>query len=216
MSDATYTERDRRYIQSHFRRLDDLVRSYGLDLETVRAAIAEEALPRPSYHVDGTDWVPEDFLERGLKDGLDPSRVRTRFLDDYAAAYEARYGRSPDPEKARQAWRDYLTGAYGVCLRHATPEGIVTKGYLITAIEELLATPRPEEEHWRTALAEAVAALDALERPFAAGDRERFGGLVSRDIYVTAVRRLFASILPPLPMRTPTPTEPTLPPGEKG
>jgi len=37
-------------------------------------------------------------------------------------------------------------------------------------------------------------ALDALERPFAAYDRERFGGLSSRDRLINATRGHFPKV----------------------
>ena len=57
-------------------------------------------------------------------------------------------------------------------------------------IERLTADPTPEDDEWRRELTAAVDALDALEKPFAAFDRERFGP-VSRDRCVTAVRERF-------------------------
>jgi len=191
-----WTERDRQYITTHYRRLEELCVARGVDLARVKTAIAQGALPRPAYRIDGADWVPEDFLDRGLVDTFDPDRVRDRFLADYQRAYQSRYGRCAAAAEAVQAWSDYLSGAYGVCLRHVTPEAIVAKGYLIETIQGLVATPQPDQDEWRAALTEAVDALDALERPFATGDRERFGGLVSRDLYVTAVRTLFPGLDP--------------------
>jgi hypothetical protein len=78
-----------------------------------------------------------------------------------------------------------------VCLRSVTPASIVAKGELMDRIERLTTDPHAEEEGWRRELSAAVNALDALERPFAAFDRERFGP-VSRDRCVTAVRERFA------------------------
>lgn len=71
-----------------------------------------------------------------------------------------------------------------------TPASIVAKGELMDMIERLTGDPAPEDDDWRRELTEAVDALDALEKPFAPFDRERFGP-ASRDRCVTAVRKRF-------------------------
>ena len=43
----------------------------------------------------------------------------------------------------------------------------------------------------RATLCPTVDGLDTLERQSAVGDRERLAGVMSRDIYVTAVRTSF-------------------------
>ena len=91
-------------------------------------------------------------------------------------------------EDEHAAW---LSGEYGACLRQTTPEAIVAKGALMTAIAALVAQPRPSNHQWLTALRGAVDALDALERPFAGYDRQRFGGPTSRDRLITAARERF-------------------------
>ena len=152
------TPEDVAYITANFVPLDD---------EAVRAEIAAGRLPKPAYVLDdGTEMVAPDHLalvERA--GGIDA-------LQDW---FEAR---------APGEWEAYLSGEYAVCLRSVTPESIVRKGELIARIEALLATGDPETD----ALREAVDALDALLRPFAPSDRVRFGGSVSRDRYVTALR----------------------------
>ena len=70
----------------------------------------------------------------------------------------------------------------------------MAKGSLMTAISALLARPQPAMESWRVALRGAVDALDALERPFARHDRERFGGPTSRDRLITATRTRFPDL----------------------
>jgi hypothetical protein len=137
--------------------------------ETVRAEIAAGRLPGPAYVLDdGTEMVAPDHLALVERAGG---------IDALRDWFEAR---------APGEWDDYLSGEYAVCLRSVTPEAIVRKGELIDRIEALLANGDPSAE-----LAAAVDELDALLRPFAPCDRIRFGGPVSRDRYVTAVRERF-------------------------
>jgi Family of unknown function (DUF6058) len=134
--------------------------------DAIRAEIAAGRLPKPAYVLDdGTEMVAPDHLaliERA--GGIDALR-------DWLEA------------RAPGEWEAYLSGEYAVCLRSVSPESIVRKGELIAEIDSLLdAEPPPER------LRAAVDELDALLRPFAPYDRIRFGGPVSRDRYVTAVR----------------------------
>jgi uncharacterized protein DUF6058/nucleotidyltransferase-like protein len=89
---------------------------------------------------------------------------------------------------------NHLHGLDPACLRSTTPEAIVAKGSLMTAISALLARPQPATESWRVALRGAVDALDALERPFARYDRGRFGGPTSRDRLITTTRTRFPDL----------------------
>ena len=66
----------------------------------------------------------------------------------------------------------------------------------MTAIAALLTAPRPLDQSWSLALLGAVDALDAIERPFAGYDRERFGGPTSRDRLITATRQRFPELWP--------------------
>jgi hypothetical protein len=78
-----------------------------------------------------------------------------------------------------------------VCLKRATPENIVRKGWLVPRIEQLMRNPRANDAVWRNKLSWMVDELDALERPFAAYDRIRFGSPRSRDRLITAARRAY-------------------------
>jgi len=66
----------------------------------------------------------------------------------------------------------------------------------MAAIEDAIAAPRPDDAGWRSGLRGDVDRLDEILRPFAAWDRQRFGGPVSRDRLVTAVRARFAEAWP--------------------
>ncbi len=138
-------------------------------LDEVRAAMAAGRLPAPAYVLDdGTAMVARDHLVLADEAGT-----------DLAAAFRARYvaAGGQDPQGA---WAGYLSGAYAMCLRSATPEAIARKEGLVEELEALLGDPRPGDATWRAALRSAVDALDALERPFAPLDEHRFGARPTR------------------------------------
>ena len=163
------TPADVAYITAHFVPLDAAVP----DPAAARDAIAAGRLPGPAYVLDdGTEMVAPDHLALAERAG-GVERLREWF--------EAR---------APGEWEDYLSGGYAVCLRSVTPEAIVRKDVLIGEIERLLAAdPQP-----LAPLRVAVDELDALLRPFAPCDRIRFGGPVSRDRYVTALRERYPAL----------------------
>jgi hypothetical protein len=158
------TEEDVAYITAGFVPLHD---------QAVRAEIAAGRLPKPAYVLDdGTEMVASDHLALAERaGGIDA-------LHDW---FEAR---------APGEWDAYLSGEYAVCLRSVSPEAILRKDELIATIESLLRADPPPLEPVRAAVDE----LDALLRPFAPYDRIRFGGPVSRDRYVTALRARFPAL----------------------
>lgn len=174
------------YLRSSFVRLDDLARAHGHDPAEVRGAIADRLMPGPAYVLeDGTELVSPDYFDlANLAGGFEALR------DWFARAYERAAERYPEAGTAEEQWEEYLTGIYAVCLRTVTPASIVAKGELMDTIERLTADPSPDDQAWRRELTAAVDALDALEKPFSAWDRERFGP-VSRDRCITSVRERF-------------------------
>ena len=156
------TPEDVAYITANFVPLTD---------ERVRAEIAAGRLPKPAYVLDdGTEMIAPDHLALAERAG------------GVGALREWFEARAPGE------WDDYLSGEYAVCLRAVSPEAIRRKGELIDGIAALLREEPPPREPLRAAVDE----LDALLRPFAPCDRVRFGGPVSRDRYVTAVRARFS------------------------
>jgi hypothetical protein len=177
---------DLSYLRSHFVPLEVLARAHGHDPAVVRRAIADRVLPAVPYVLeDGTELVAPDYFELA-----DMAGGFEALPEWFARTYERASVRYPEAGTAHEQWQEYLTGIYAVCLRAVTPASIVAKGELMDTIERLTADPRPEDESWRRELTAAVDALDALEKPFAPFDRERFGP-VSRDRCVTAVRERF-------------------------
>ena len=173
------------YLRTHFVPLDDLARAHGRDPAEVRAAIAAGRLPKPPYVLaDGAELVAPDFFALTEAAGGDEL-----LADWFADAYAAAAGGHPDADPLSDAWPDYLTGIYAVCLRSVSPATIVRKTLLVTEVERLLADAQPDDDGWLHALREAVDALDALEREFAQVDREI--GPVSRDRLVAGPKRDF-------------------------
>jgi hypothetical protein len=110
-------------------------------------------------------------------------------LDEVRAAMAA--GRLPAPAyvlddgtamvaRDHLAWAGYLSGAYAMCLRSATPEAIARKEGWSRNSRRCWAIRAPGDATWRAALRSAVDALDALERPFAPLDEHRFGARPTR------------------------------------
>jgi hypothetical protein len=166
------------YVQASFVPMDD----------AVRPLVERGLLPRATYVLpDGTPMVPADHAQLLEDAGGDPEAIAACFAERIVAAG----GPAEDVDDEYRAW---LSGEYGACLYSTSPESIRAKAGLMGAIGALLARPEPESEQWRATLRSTVDALDALERPFAAYDRERFGGPVSRDRLVTATRERFAEL----------------------
>jgi hypothetical protein len=180
------------YVRAGFVALDQLCAEHGRDEQATRASIAQGQLPAASYVLaDGTEMVPSDYF--ALADeagGVD--RLHDAFVDRYSAAADVEM---PQLATADEEWDAYLSGLYGVCLKHVTPETIVRKSALVAELELLLAAPQPESAEWEADLRRRVDELDALERPFApAYDRQRFGGPSSRDRLITAPRKSYPAV----------------------
>ena len=177
---------DLAYLRSSFVALDVLARTHGHDPAAVRRAIVDRLLPAVPYVLeDGTELVAPDYFELAhLAGGFEALPAW------FARAYAQAAARYPAAGTAEEQWEEYLGGNYAVCLRAVTPASIVAKGELMDTIERLTRDPAPGDDDWRGELTAAVDALDALEKPFAQFDRERFGS-TSRDRCITAVRERY-------------------------
>jgi hypothetical protein len=185
--EPSLTQADVEYILENFVRLDELCAVRGQSSDRVRALIAAGSLPAASYALqDGTEMVPAEYFEL-IDEAGGESALRGLFARRYLAA-------SGDDDEVGSEWEGYLSGAYGVCLKHVTPENIARKSALVAEIEGLLATPQPENADWRASLRAGVDELDELERPFAPEyDRARWGPS-SRDRCITAARELYPEV----------------------
>jgi hypothetical protein len=169
---------DIEYVRTTFAAMDD----------AVRPLVEHGVLPQATYVLpDGTPMVPPDHAALLDDVGGDLDAVAARFRERFLAA-------GGDPAAVDDEHQAWLSGEYGACLWQTTPEAIVAKSGLMAAITALLAEPRESDQRWRAAVKGAVDALDALERPFARYDRERFGGPSSRDRLIAATRQRFADL----------------------
>ena len=181
------TPADVEYIRENFVSLDELCASRGQSADRVRALIAAGSLPAASYVLeDGTEMVPAEYFEL-IDEAGGEGALRGLFARRYVAA-------AGDDDEVGSEWEGYLSGAYGVCLKHVTPENIARKSALVAEIEGLLAAPKPENGDWQASLRASVDELDELERPFAPHyDRARWGPS-SRDRCITAARELYPEV----------------------
>ena len=185
--ELSLTQADVEYIQANFVTLDEFCAVRGQSADRVRALIAGGNLPAASYRLeDGTEMVPEDYFEVADEAGGE-SALRGLFARRFLEA-------GGDEDEVGSEWEGYLSGAYGVCLKHVTPENIARKSALVAEIEGLLAAPQPDDGDWRARLQASVDELDELERPFAPHyDRARWGPS-SRDRCITAARELYPEV----------------------
>ncbi|TMQ91425.1 hypothetical protein ETD83_30940 [Actinomadura soli] len=171
---------DDAYATAWYADLEAVARAAGRDPGGVRRMMLDGRLPLPSYlRSDGTEMVPPDlFALAGRAGGVDA--LHGWFVAQW-----------DDPAAGQEEWAAYLSGQY-VCLRTVTPSTIQRKGALVTAITAMTtaapAGPDAGTPAWARRLHALVDELDALEPPFTAYDRLRFGGPVSREVCIDAVR----------------------------
>ncbi len=166
------TAADDAYVDRHFAALEPLCARHGQDPDAVRDHMLAGRLPLPGYlRSDGTEMVAPDLLEL-----VDEAGGLAKLPDWFR-------GHWSDPAEGAAEYESYLSGQ-NVCLHRLHPVTMRRKAELVRAITEAL--PQPDS---LAALHALVDELDALEPPFTAYDRLRFGGPVSRDTCIDAVRR---------------------------
>ncbi|WUI03247.1 DUF6058 family natural product biosynthesis protein [Spirillospora sp. NBC_00431] len=174
--DHPMTPADDAYVTAWYAPLEQVCHAAGRDPAGVRAAMLDGRLPLPSYlRSDGTEMVPRDLFALAERAGGDDA-LRGWFVAQW-----------DDPAAGEAEWAAYLSGQY-VCLRTVSPATIQRKDALVTAITAEPGAPDAGTPAWTRRLHALVDELDALEPPFTAYDRLRFGGPVSRDVCVDAVR----------------------------
>ncbi|MFF7246744.1 DUF6058 family natural product biosynthesis protein [Embleya sp. NPDC008237] len=174
--DHAMTPADDAYVNRQFVELGALCHKVGRDPDEVRELMSARLLPLPSYlRSDGAEMVPADLF--ALADAAGgPDRLRAWFVGHWS-----------DPDEGEQEWDAYLSGRY-VCLHTVSPATIRRKGELVAAIEAALAAADSDSPAPAASLSALVDELDALEPDFTDYDRLRFGGPVSRDTHITALR----------------------------
>ncbi|HEY4457651.1 MAG TPA: DUF6058 family natural product biosynthesis protein [Pseudonocardiaceae bacterium] len=178
------TKADDAYVDEYFVPLARLCAQHGREIDAVRVDMLAGRLPLPGYlRSDGTEMVPPDLFD--LAD-------RAGGLDDLPAWFQSHW---EDEKQGASEWADYLSGQY-VCLREQAPHAIQRKDAVLALLTDELAAPQPDQQAWRNHVADLVDELDALELPFTAYDRLRFGGPVTRDVYIDDVRAKFGLPVP--------------------
>jgi hypothetical protein len=202
---------DREYIRSYFVTTEELANSVDMDPHEIRAMAASGSFPQPTYVLeDGSEWYPPIYsktmkqaiqsgksfadtfrvqIERGLRNLLKSDKEAYGIVAGKEGLKEGSIG-----ELVERIWTDFRGGGYGACLKSPVCGSIIKKDLLMSSIESLISSPRPDELEWRRSLRKNVDALDSLELPFADIDRVRFGGPVSRDRLVTAVRQSYPQV----------------------
>ena len=173
------TPEDDRYVTDWYVPLEEFAQRASIDVAELRRLMLADRLPLPSYiRSDGTQMVARDLLELPRRAGG---------YEQLPEWFGHQFGSGSD---AVREWDGYLGGHY-VCLRDVLPETIQRKDELVKAISAAVAKPEPENDDWLESLHRLVDELDELEPPFTAYDRLRFGGPISRDTCIDAVRARF-------------------------
>jgi hypothetical protein len=173
------TSEDDEYVNQWYISLEDLAQQAGTHASGLRRLMLANRLPLPSYiRSDGKQMVARDLLEL------------TRRAGGYEQLPEWFGQQFKSGGDAVREWDGYLRGHY-VCLRDVLPQTIQRKDELVKAITAAVAKPEPQNEGWLESLHCLVDELDQLEPPFTAYDRLRFGGPISRDTCINAVRARF-------------------------
>ena len=199
-----FTINDLIHITEKFLERKVLVEKSGTSDHQIDQWIKDGEFPDPTYRTpDGKEWFPpymEILIKRSIKNNTNP---KVEFMKDAEKVlakpgFVYRFGKvettGTSPEDLKNMWMDFKSGLYGACLRKPDPKSILDKGYLIRNIEDLLSKPEPENPKWRSALKEMVNRLDAVEAQFTDYDRTRFGGKVSRDIFITNIKKEYRGI----------------------
>ncbi|TFW10522.1 hypothetical protein E4K72_00450 [Oxalobacteraceae bacterium OM1] len=189
------SDEDRQYITSNFLTVEEFCHGRRVLPAWIKTLMAQGTLPLPPYVLDGEPMIPSTYLSLMDAAGGVPEmhvafrrrlRVAANDLDVLPLL-----GGEPGLD---QQYADYLSGVYFICLIDPTPENIAIKEAAIHAIENLLATPRPDALDWAQSLRAWVRRLNSIERPFAPGDSLRFGKATSRQRYIDATMAAYPAV----------------------
>ena len=173
------TPEDDIYVNKWYVPLEALAEQTGIHASELRRLMLANRLPLPSYiRSDGTQMVARDLLELPRRAGG---------YDQLPEWFGHQFRSGGD---AIREWDGYLRGHF-VCLRDVLPETMQRKDELVKAITAAVSKPEPQNDDWLELLHCLVDELDQLEPPFTRYDRLRFGGPISRDTCIDAVRARF-------------------------
>jgi Family of unknown function (DUF6058) len=173
------TPEDDSYVTEWYVPLEALAERAGIDASELRRLMLADRLPLPSYiRSDGTQMVARDLLELPRRAGG---------YEKLPEWFGHQFGSGRD---AVREWDGYLRGHY-VCLRDVLPETIQRKDELVKTISAAVAKSESQNDDWLESLHCLVDELDELEPPVTGYDRLRFGGPISRDTCIDAVRARF-------------------------
>jgi hypothetical protein len=186
------TDADVGYVRDNYVTLPELCADRAETPAQVEEFIAQGLMPRASYELeDGTGYFPPDYFRLADEAG-GPTELRENFAARYCEASSAEHS----SWQLDEAWKTYLGGVWGVCLRDVTPETIARKNGLVSSLCELLVLARPGSSEWRDKLRAEVDELDALERDFSPdydrGDQQE--RLPTRDLLITAARERYPEL----------------------
>jgi uncharacterized protein DUF6058 len=208
---AQYSSRDLEYIRSRFVTLEDIASRCGVSSRLIRDWQRAALFPAATYSTpDGMEWYSPGYclaVRRALRRNWN---LRRLFLTEFRAALaslrkrerdlydaiiqEAAPGEKSAPTAALVYWKDFLSGRYGACLRLPWIPCMIQKERLVGRIGKLVLQPNPTSPAWAGQLRQSVNALDRLELPFSDWDRVRFGGSVTRDIFITRIKERFPAL----------------------
>jgi hypothetical protein len=206
-----FSEQDERYIRRAFVGLDELARRCRMTPVELRSWQGSGLFPHPTYvSADGSEWYCPAYavmVRRARSRNLD---LKALFTTDFDVQLRQLEHREPEvvrllqmdsggegasrPAVIEAHWESFLSGQFGACLKVPWVNCMIQKVRLMHRIDVLVAAPRVEDVAWCTRLRASVNALDRLEQPFAEWDRIRFGGPVTRDTRIVAVRSRFPKV----------------------
>jgi len=199
-----FDESELNYIEKNLIDLGTIVKETGVDTLRIVEWADASTFPDPTYRTsDGRKWYPRYvaiLVKRSMENNTSP---KDEFIHDATnvlnrPSYVYREGKVEsvrfDPSDIEKMWLDFKSGLYGACLKKPDPKNILSKGEIISRIEELVNNPRQGDGSWEESLKRYVKELDKIEAPFTDYDRARFGGKVSRDLFITAVKEKYPEL----------------------
>lgn len=199
-----FDSKDLMYITKNLLTTDEIIEKSKVSPSRISEWLELGAFPEPTYVTsDGKKWYPKYtviLVQRSIKNGTSP---KDEFINDAKkvinkSGHVYRFGKveetNESDDELEKMWTDFRSGLYGACLRVPDPKNILSKGDLINKIKGLLEKPDLSDVSWCDSLKKYVNELDNVEAEFTNYDRARFGGQVSRDMFVTEVKTKYPQI----------------------